>query len=234
MRGCRGARSTRRRPASTPIVICADRRRRSSRPTPAPRAQQTCRSCAPMCRKAGDESSPASSSTKRKSRTAASRPLSARCSHREEVLLLPLVLTLVLPLVPRQRRSSQPDTGSTVSAPPSPAGQRESHSSTPAASGPSDRYFLMKQVKIIDQGMGKGMPAYDLMIPTTWQFKGWVNFGAAEGGCFADCSPWSETPKAPTTRLSYRCFPSTRGSTSMIPPGSARCSSRTSGTRRWG
>jgi hypothetical protein len=44
----------------------------------------------------------------------------------------------------------------------------------------------MRQVKIIDQGMGKGMPAYDLMVPTTWQFKGWVNFGAAEGGCYAD------------------------------------------------
>ena len=79
-----------------------------------------------------------------------------------------------------------PDTGSTVSAPPSPAGQRESHSSTTAASGPAERYFLMKQVKIIDQGMGQGKPAYDLMIPTTWQFKGWVNVGAAEGGCFAD------------------------------------------------
>jgi hypothetical protein len=80
----------------------------------------------------------------------------------------------------------QPDTGSTVSAPPSPAGQRENHSSPTAASGPAERYFLMKQVKIIDQGMGQGRPAYGLMIPTTWQFKGWVNVGAAEGGCFAD------------------------------------------------
>jgi hypothetical protein len=80
----------------------------------------------------------------------------------------------------------QPDTGSTVSPPPSPAARRESHPSTTAASGPSERYFLMKQVKIIDQGMGKGKPAYDLMIPTTWQFKGWVTFGGAEGGCFAD------------------------------------------------
>ncbi len=44
----------------------------------------------------------------------------------------------------------------------------------------------MKQVKIIDQALGQGKPAYDLMIPTTWQFKGWVNIGAAEGGCFAD------------------------------------------------
>src|SRR5450631_274574 len=50
----------------------------------------------------------------------------------------------------------------------------------------SDHYFVMKQVKIIDQGLGNGRPAYDLMIPTTWQFKGWVNVGVAEGGCFAD------------------------------------------------
>src|SRR5450755_1094722 len=55
-----------------------------------------------------------------------------------------------------------------------------------AGSDASDRYFLMKQVKIIDQGLGNGRPAYDLMIPTTWQFKGWVNVGVAEGGCFAD------------------------------------------------
>ncbi len=55
---------------------------------------------------------------------------------------------------------------------------------TPA--GPAGRYFLMKQVKIIDQGLGQGKPAYDLMIPTTWQFKGWVNVHVAEGGCFAD------------------------------------------------
>jgi hypothetical protein len=80
----------------------------------------------------------------------------------------------------------QPETGSRVSAPASPAGQWESHTSTTAASGPAGRYFLMKQVKIIDQGMGQGKPAYDLMIPTTWQFKGWVNAGVAEGGCFAD------------------------------------------------
>ena len=80
----------------------------------------------------------------------------------------------------------QTDTGSTAIAPSTPAGQRESHSSTPAASGPAERYFMMKQVKIIDQGMGQGKPAYDLMIPTTWQFKGWVNVGVAEGGCFAD------------------------------------------------
>ena len=81
---------------------------------------------------------------------------------------------------------SSPYAGSTVSAPPSPAEPRESHSAPTAASGPAQNYYLMKQVKIIDQGMGKGKPAYDLMIPTAWQFKGWVTFGGAEGGCFAD------------------------------------------------
>jgi hypothetical protein len=44
----------------------------------------------------------------------------------------------------------------------------------------------MKQVKIVDQGLGQGRPAYDLMIPKDWQFKGWVNVGVAEGGCFGD------------------------------------------------
>jgi hypothetical protein len=44
----------------------------------------------------------------------------------------------------------------------------------------------MKQVKIIDQGLGQGKPAYDLMIPKDWQFKGAVNVHEAEGGCFGD------------------------------------------------
>jgi len=44
----------------------------------------------------------------------------------------------------------------------------------------------MKQVKIIDQGLGQGKPAYDLMIPKDWQFKGAVNVNEAPGGCFGD------------------------------------------------
>ena len=85
----------------------------------------------------------------------------------------------------------QPATRHAVSAPPAPGPpippvQRESHSSTTTTSGQGQRYFLMKQVKIIDQGLGNGKPAYDLMIPTAWQFKGWVNVNVAEGGCFAD------------------------------------------------
>ncbi|MGA9024680.1 MAG: hypothetical protein WB440_01370 [Steroidobacteraceae bacterium] len=56
-----------------------------------------------------------------------------------------------------------------------------------AASDKSAHYFLMKQVQIIDHSQGpQGIPAYDLMIPTTWEFTGAVKFGQAVGGCFAD------------------------------------------------
>jgi hypothetical protein len=115
--------------------------------------------------------------------------------------------TVAAPPAPGPAPIAQPDTGSTVSAPPSPSVQRASHPSTPTASGPSERYFLMKQVKIIDQGMGKGMPAYDLMIPTTWQFKGWVNFGKAEGGCFADMFPVVAEANSTDKSIDFQMLP---------------------------
>jgi hypothetical protein len=74
---------------------------------------------------------------------------------------------------------------SAPSAPSTPVSQPASHSFK-VASGPGDHYILMKQVKIIDQGLGQGKPAYDLLIPKDWQFKGAVNVHEAEGGCFGD------------------------------------------------
>jgi Cysteine rich repeat len=68
----------------------------------------------------------------------------------------------------------------------SPAPEHASKSKAGKASASGERYYRMKQVKLIDQAAGQGRPAYDLMIPTAWQFKGWVNVGVAEGGCFAD------------------------------------------------
>jgi hypothetical protein len=50
-------------------------------------------------------------------------------------------------------------TGTTTSAPSSPAVHTESHPSATTAPGPGGHYFLMKQVKIIDQGLGQGKPA---------------------------------------------------------------------------
>jgi hypothetical protein len=70
------------------------------------------------------------------------------------------------------------------------AGAAQATSAAPAATAAApdvtDHYFRMKQVQIMDQGQQTPKPAYDLMIPTTWQFKGWVNQNVAEGGCFAD------------------------------------------------
>ena len=65
---------------------------------------------------------------------------------------------------PAPTPAEQPATPPAVSAPPAPAPpsppvHQESHSSPTDASGAAQRYFLMKQVKIIDQGMGKGKPA---------------------------------------------------------------------------
>jgi hypothetical protein len=44
-------------------------------------------------------------------------------------------------------------------------------------------------VQIIDPGAANvqtALPAFDLLIPTSWNFKGTVNFGGGKGGCFAD------------------------------------------------
>jgi hypothetical protein len=50
-------------------------------------------------------------------------------------------------------------------------------------------FLRMKEVQIIDQGMDKvqaPLPAFDLMIPSAWNFKGNVAFGGGQGGCFSD------------------------------------------------
>jgi hypothetical protein len=59
--------------------------------------------------------------------------------------------------------------------------------SAPSAAGPptSDHYLLMKRVQIEDQG-NKVPAAVDVMIPTTWQFKGSIGVMSGMGGCFAD------------------------------------------------
>jgi hypothetical protein len=75
---------------------------------------------------------------------------------------------------------------SPLSVPSSPAAHPETRTSTVAPATPGAHYVVMKQVKIVDQAAGQGKPAYDLLIPTAWQFKGWVNVGIAEGGCYAD------------------------------------------------
>jgi len=75
--------------------------------------------------------------------------------------------------------------------PPSGTAPGDPKSSQPPAanstkSSSAQHYFLMKQVKIIDQGLGQGKPAFDLLIPKDWQFKSAVNVNVADGGCYGD------------------------------------------------
>jgi hypothetical protein len=73
----------------------------------------------------------------------------------------------------------------TPAAPPSPSPGHTTH----AAKDVPGAFLRMKQVQIIDQGMDKvqaPLPAFDLMIPSAWNFKGNVAFGGGQGGCFSD------------------------------------------------
>jgi hypothetical protein len=101
--------------------------------------------------------------------------------------------------------AAREDAGTPTSVPPSPAAHRKSQLSTTTASGKGGNYLLMKQVKIIDPSMGK--PAYDLLIPTTWQFQGWVHMGGAEGGCFADYFPMFGDAKSADNSIELKIFP---------------------------
>lgn len=92
------------------------------------------------------------------------------------------------------------------SAPPTSVSQPPSRT-TKAASAGDDHYFLMKQVKIIDQGLGQGKPAYDLMIPKDWQFKGAVNTHEAEGGCFGDWFSVFGDATSPDNSIEFQIAP---------------------------
>ena len=45
------------------------------------------------------------------------------------------------------------------------------------------------------------------MIPTTWQFKGWVNAGDAEGGCFADWFAVIGDAKSADNSIEFQILP---------------------------
>ena len=84
--------------------------------------------------------------------------------------------------------ASAPSSTNPPSSGTAPGGPKNSQppTATSTKSSSSQHYFLMKQVKIIDQGSGQGKPAFDLLIPTDWQFKSAVNVNVADGGCYGD------------------------------------------------
>jgi Cysteine rich repeat len=64
---------------------------------------------------------------------------------------------------------------------------KPTHSS--AKGGAPGAYLLMKQVEVTDPGaqnIQAAQPAYHLLVPSTWTFKGTIIFGGGKGGCFSD------------------------------------------------
>jgi hypothetical protein len=62
-------------------------------------------------------------------------------------------------------------------------------SGRPAVAEAGGSYLVMKRVQVTGPGQDAAhptMPAYDLMIPSTWKIEGGVRFGGGPGGCFAD------------------------------------------------
>jgi hypothetical protein len=122
-----------------------------------------------------------------------------------------------------------PGSGSSVGAPPAPVEPREtspkmaappkavpspvSHVSAPAAGGPAQRYFLMKQAQIDSHALDHPGPAYHLMIPTTWQFKDFVAIGSMKGqgvredGCFADFFAMGGVAKSADSSIELQLVP---------------------------
>jgi Cysteine rich repeat len=63
---------------------------------------------------------------------------------------------------------------------------KSAHTATASSGG---AYLVMKKVQITGPGPDAAhptVPAYDLMIPSTWKIQGGVKFGGSPSGCFSD------------------------------------------------
>ena len=86
--------------------------------------------------------------------------------------------------------SAPSNSNSTSAAPPSgtSVGPAPHHGASAAHSTPPGSYLVLKKVQLVDPGTtaNGSQPAYDLLIPKTWELKGTVTFGGGKGGCFTD------------------------------------------------
>jgi hypothetical protein len=90
-----------------------------------------------------------------------------------------------------------------------PAPTAHAHGAAAAKDEPSGAYLRMKQVQIMDHGMSKdqAVPAYDLMIPSAWEFKGGVVFGGSKSGCFSDIYAVSWDATSPDGSVAFQGAP---------------------------
>ena len=94
---------------------------------------------------------------------------------------------------------AQTDAASTPAAPvaAAPVSAAPHHGAKTAGSVASGSFLVMKKVQLIDPGTtaNGSQPAYDLLIPATWDLKGAVTMGGGKGGCFSDlmAAHWEAT-----------------------------------------
>jgi hypothetical protein len=95
---------------------------------------------------------------------------------------------------------------------------------TTAAAAPdvTAHYFRMKEVQIIDHTQQTPQAAYDLLVPTSWQFKGWVNQGVAEYGCLADWFAAAGVAKNADDSIEMQILPQFTFQWVTDPPGGPR------------
>jgi hypothetical protein len=86
---------------------------------------------------------------------------------------------------PTTKPAASPSIKPATAAPQSAAAGHTAHAVKEAPGS----FLRLKQVQIIDQGMDKvqaPLPAFDLLIPSGWNFKGDVFVGGGKSGCFSD------------------------------------------------
>jgi hypothetical protein len=77
----------------------------------------------------------------------------------------------------------------------------------PAASSTAKSWFRVKQVKLIDaHGFERPMPAFSLLIPADWQFKGDTLWGTVSG-CNADMVRGVFQATSPDGKVVYEALP---------------------------
>ncbi len=87
---------------------------------------------------------------------------------------------------------------------------RQSQASADATATKGHRNYKMKQVQIIDKSSDKpNTVAYNLLIPPTWKFDGFVAAGAGTSGCFFDFFAMSAGAKSADGSIEMQMMPQT-------------------------
>jgi Cysteine rich repeat len=86
--------------------------------------------------------------------------------------------------------ATSPPAAASTASPAKPARtSTPSVSGKPATAGADGSYLVMKKVQITGPGPDAAhptVPAFDLMIPSSWKIQGAVQFGGSPSGCYAD------------------------------------------------